>query len=60
MAVSAPWVVLLIMSFQSDVITRYSSATGVLVLAVGAAACTGAYALMTRIGRLPVERRILA
>src|SRR5690606_12247686 len=60
LAVSAPWVVLLIMSFQSDVITRYSSATGVLVLGVGAAACLGAYALMTRIGRLPVERRILA
>lgn len=60
LAVSAPWVVLLIMSFQSDVITRYSSATGVLVLGVGAAACLGAYSLMTRIGRLPVERRILA
>ncbi|QCX26797.1 type II secretion system F family protein [Nocardioides jishulii] len=60
LAVSAPWVVLLIMSFQSDVITRYSSATGVLVLGVGAAACLAAYSLMTRIGRLPVERRILA
>lgn len=60
LAVAAPWVVLLLMSFQSDVITRYSSATGVLVLVVGAAACVGAYTAMVRIGRLPVERRILA
>lgn len=60
LAVAAPWVVLLLMAFQSDVITRYSSPTGVLVLTVGAAACVGAYAAMVRIGRLPVERRILA
>lgn len=60
LAVAAPWAVLLIMSFQSDVITRYSSPTGALVLGVGAAACAGAYAAMVRIGRLPVERRILA
>lgn len=60
LAVAAPWVVLLLMSFQSEVITRYSSATGVLVLGIGAVSCFGAYTLMTRIGRLPVERRILA
>lgn len=48
------------MSFQSDVITHFASAAGVLVLIVGGVACFGAYALMTRIGRLPVERRILA
>lgn len=60
LAVAAPWIVLLMMSFQSDVITHFASTAGVLVLLVGAAACFGAYALMTRIGRLPVERRILA
>jgi tight adherence protein B len=59
LAVAAPWLVLLFMSFQSDVIRRYASPAGVLVLGVGAALCLVAYRLMMRIGRLPVERRIL-
>ena len=59
LAVAAPWLVLLIMSFQSDVIHRYASPAGVVVLAVGASLCVVAYWLMMRIGRLPVERRIL-
>jgi tight adherence protein B len=48
------------MSFQSEVIRRYSSPAGVVVLVVGAAACFVAYRLMMRIGRLPTERRILS
>ena len=60
LAVAAPWLVLLFMSFQSEVIQRYSSPAGVLVLAVGAAACLVAYRLMMRIGRLPTDRRILS
>lgn len=60
LAVAAPWLVLLMMSFQPDVIGRYDSATGVIVLAVGAGTCVVAYRLMMRMGRLPVERRILA
>ena len=48
------------MSFQSEVITRYRSSTGALILAFGAAVCVLAYRLMMRIGRLPVERRILS
>jgi tight adherence protein B len=59
LAVAAPWLVLLFMSFQTEVIRRYASAAGALVLAVGAALCLVAYRLMMRIGRLPVERRIL-
>ena len=59
LAVAAPWAVLLLMSFQSDVIRRYASPAGVLVLTFGAVSCVAAYALMMRIGRLPVERRIL-
>jgi len=59
LAVAAPWLVLLFLSFQPDVIQRYSSAGGVVVLAGGAAACLVAYRVMLRIGRLPVERRIL-
>jgi tight adherence protein B len=60
LAVSAPWLVLLMLSFQREVITRYASAAGVLVLGVGAVLCLVAYRLMVRIGRLPVERRILS
>jgi len=59
LAVAAPWVVLLLMSAQPDVIGRYRSTGGVIVLAVGAALCVGAYRVMMRIGRLPTERRIL-
>lgn len=60
LAVAAPWLVLLLLCFQKDVITRYSTGAGVLVLAFGAAACSVAYWLMMRIGRLPTERRILS
>ena len=59
LAVAAPWLVLLMLSFQRDVITRYASGTGVLVLLFGAATCVSAYWLMMRIGRLPTEWRIL-
>ena len=60
LAVAAPWLVLLFMTFQSDVITRYASPGGALVLGIGAAVCVVAYRLMMRIGRLPTERRILS
>jgi tight adherence protein B len=60
LAVAAPWVVLLLMSFQSGSVTAYSSGAGVVVLAIGALLCLAAYRMMMRIGRLPVERRILA
>jgi tight adherence protein B len=60
LAVASPWIVLLFMSFQSEVIHRYSSPGGVLVLAIGAATCVLAYRLMMRIGRLPTEGRILS
>lgn len=59
LAVAAPWLVLVFLSFQPDVIQRYSSAAGTMVLAGGAAACLVAYRIMQRIGRLPTEQRIL-
>jgi tight adherence protein B len=59
LAVSAPWLVLLLLSFQHDVIARYATPAGVVVLVVGAGTCLAAYWLMMRIGRLPTERRIL-
>lgn len=60
LAVAAPWMVLLLLSFQREVIARYSSTAGVVVLALGAACCLVAYRLMVRIGRLPQERRVLS
>ena len=60
LAVAAPWLVLLMMSFQREVIARYSSGAGVVVLVVGAGLCLAAYRLMLRIGRLPAERRVMA
>lgn len=60
LAVAAPWVVLLMLSFQPEVISRYSSAGGAVVIFGGAACCLVAYRLMVRIGRLPTERRVLA
>ena len=60
LAVAAPWLVLLTMSFQREVISRYASAAGAVVLVTGALLCLVAYRLMVRIGRLPVDRRLLA
>jgi tight adherence protein B len=60
LAVAAPWAVLLLMSLQSDVIRRYASPTGTVILLAGAAVCLVAYRAMMRIGRLPAERRILS
>jgi tight adherence protein B len=60
LAVAAPWLVLLMLSFQREVISRYASPAGVVVLLVGGACCLVAYRLMMRIGRLPQERRILS
>jgi tight adherence protein B len=60
LAVASPWIVLLFMSFQAEVIHRYASPGGVVVLTIGAVTCVVAYRLMMRIGRLPAERRILS
>lgn len=60
LAVGAPWAVLMFMSLQGDVIQRFATTTGLLVLGAGAVLCVTAYRLMMWIGRLPTERRILA
>lgn len=59
LAVAAPWLVLLLLSLQGDVVRRYASAAGVIVLLIGGGLCLLAYRVMMRIGRLPTERRIL-
>ena len=58
-AVAAPWLVLALLSFQGDVIQRYNSAMGALIIGAGAVVCVVAYRLMLRIGRLPEPERVL-
>jgi tight adherence protein B len=58
-AVAAPWLVLAMLSFQGDVIQRYNSAVGALIIATGAVVCVVAYRVMLRIGRLPEPERVL-
>jgi tight adherence protein B len=60
LAVGAPWAVLLLLSTQPDVISRYGSPAGVVVLAAGGAVCLVAYRVMVALGRLPAERRVLS
>ena len=59
LAAAAPWVVLAMLSTQSTTIQAYNSATGVLVLLIGAAASLIAYQAMVRLGRLPEDVRVL-
>jgi len=58
-AVAAPWLVLAMLSFQGDVIQRYNSPMGAVIIGVGAVVCVFAYRLMLRIGRLPEPERVL-
>jgi tight adherence protein B len=59
LAAASPWVVLLVLSFQPEVIGRYRSTAGAVVLVFGDAACAIAYRLMVSLGRLPEEERVL-
>lgn len=59
LAVTAPWLVLLLLATQPGVLSAYDSPTGTVILLGGAAACAVAYRLMVRIGRLPTEPRLL-
>jgi tight adherence protein B len=58
-AVAAPWLLLGVLSLNPHAVQAYNSAAGTLVLAGGAAVSVVAYRIMLRIGRLPVEERVL-
>lgn len=60
LAAAAPWFVLLVLSFQPEVIARYRSPGGVLVIVIGGLVTVVAYRLMVSLGRLPEEERVLA
>ena len=59
LAVAAPWIVLGLLSLQSDVGQQYNSSSGVVVLAIGLGSSVLAYRLMLRLGRLPEDVRVL-
>jgi tight adherence protein B len=59
LAVAAPWLVLILLCTRPDAAAAYQTALGMVVLATCAACCALAYFLMTKIGKLPVEQRVL-
>lgn len=59
MAVAAPWLVLVLLSTRRETLAAYDTATGTVILAIGAGLSIIAYRMMVRIGRLPEDRRVL-
>ena len=59
MAVCAPWLVLVLLATQQETLAAYDTATGTLILVIGAVLSLTAYRLMIRIGRLPQDKRVL-
>jgi tight adherence protein B len=59
LAVVAPWAVLVLLSTRAEAAAAYNTPAGVTVLAVGALSTVFAYRLMVRVGRLPVEVRVM-
>lgn len=59
LAVSAPWIVLLLLATQPQAMRAYQSIQGLVLLTVGIGVSVLCYRLMLRIGALPTERRVL-
>jgi len=58
LAVAAPWLVLGLLSLHPEAVRAYDSSAGLVIVVFGAMVSVGAYRLMMRIGRLPVEQRV--
>ncbi|MER2135063.1 MAG: type II secretion system F family protein [Arthrobacter sp.] len=59
LAVTAPWIVLVLMAGTPEAVDAYNTPAGAVVLAAGMAISVGCYQLMLRIGALPEEKRVL-
>jgi len=59
-AVAAPWITLLLLCTRPETVAAYSTATGAVILIGSALLSVVAYRVMTAIGRLPDEPRVLA
>lgn len=60
LAVAAPWITLALLCTRPEAARAYASMTGAIVLLTAAALSFIAYRAMVRIGRLPVEQRVVA
>jgi tight adherence protein B len=58
-AVAAPWLLIGALSLNPSAVRAYNSPAGAAVLAIGGAISAVAYRMMMRIGRLPIEERVL-
>jgi tight adherence protein B len=58
-AVAAPWLLLAALSLHPQAVRAYNSSAGALVIAIGGGLSIVAYRVMIKIGRLPVEERVL-
>ena len=59
LAFGTPWFVLLLLATKPEAVAAYQRPGGAVVIAAGAVLATAGYRLMLRIGRLPVEERVL-
>ena len=59
LAVTAPWIVLVLMASTPEAVNAYNTPAGAVVLAAGMLISVGCYRLMLRIGALPAEKRVL-
>ena len=59
-AVAAPWITLLLLCTRPETVAAYSTTTGALILLGSAGLSVVAYRVMTAIGKLPDEPRVLA
>lgn len=59
-AVAAPWITLLLLCTRPETVAAYSTSTGALIIMGSAVLSIVAYRVMTAIGRLPDEPRVLA
>lgn len=59
-AVAAPWITLLLLCTRPETVAAYSTSTGAAIIVGSAALSVVAYRVMTAIGRLPDEPRVLA
>lgn len=59
LAVAAPWLVLGMLATRADALRAYDTPEGAVILLGGLGVTVVAYRVMRRIGRLPVEERVL-
>jgi len=60
LGVTAPWLVLVVLSGRAETIEAYQSPVGVAIVLSGAAVSLVAYRVMARLGSLPAEQRWFA